>query len=147
MPTKTAIITGATSGIGRAAALKFAANDWQLVVTGRRAEKLQSLQNEIKDKYNVPVLTLAQDIRLHESGDQLKKLFLEKLIKPDLLINNAGLAVGLSPLHESETADWERMIDTNIKGLLYVSKSISSLMVEQGFGHIINIGSIAGKEA
>jgi len=71
----------------------------------------------------------------------------EKQIKPDLLINNAGLAAGLLPLHNSEISDWEQMIDTNIKGLLYVSKSIASMMVEQGFGHIINIGSIAGKEA
>ncbi|MDD3636375.1 MAG: SDR family NAD(P)-dependent oxidoreductase [Bacteroidales bacterium] len=147
MPTKTAIITGATSGIGQAAALKFAANGWQLVVTGRRAEKLRSLQHEIQEKFDATVICLTQDVRHPGSGDELKKMLSEKQIKPDLLINNAGLAAGLLPLHNSEISDWEQMIDTNIKGLLYVSKSIASMMVEQGFGHIINIGSIAGKEA
>jgi NADP-dependent 3-hydroxy acid dehydrogenase YdfG len=77
----------------------------------------------------------------------LQKLLNKLKIKPDLLVNNAGLAAGLAPVHESETNDWERMIDTNIKGLLYISKAIAAMMVQQGFGHIINIGSIAGKEA
>jgi NADP-dependent 3-hydroxy acid dehydrogenase YdfG len=147
MTTKTAIITGATSGIGKAAALKFAANGWQLVLTGRRAEKLESLQVEITKNHKSNVICLNQDIRHPESGDQLISLLAENEIKPDLLINNAGLAAGLAPLYDSLTSDWEQMIDTNLKGLLYVSKSIAKLMIEQGYGHIINIGSIAGKEA
>jgi 3-hydroxy acid dehydrogenase / malonic semialdehyde reductase len=147
MNAKTAIITGATSGIGKAAALRFAANGWQLVVTGRRTEKLEALQKEISEKYATQVVILTQDVRLPDSGNELQILLDKLKIRPDLLVNNAGLAAGLAPIHESETDDWERMIDTNIKGLLYISKAVAAIMIQQGFGHIINIGSIAGKEA
>lgn len=144
---KTAIITGASSGIGEAAAWRFAKGGWNLVLTARRKEKLQSLKAQLERDFGQKTLILQQDVRQGISGHLLVKFLRENSIKPDLLVNNAGLAVGTSPIHQGIIDDWERMIDTNLKGLLYVSRAISTLMVEQGFGHIINIGSIAGKEA
>lgn len=144
---KTAIITGASSGIGEAAARRFAKGGWNLVLTARRKEKLQSLKAQLERDFGQKTRILQQDVRQGISGHLLVKFLRENSIKPDLLVNNAGLAVGTSPIHQGIIDDWERMIDTNIKGLLYVSRAISTLMVEQGFGHIINIGSIAGKEA
>ncbi|MBZ0241695.1 MAG: SDR family NAD(P)-dependent oxidoreductase [Bacteroidales bacterium] len=144
---KTAIITGASSGIGEAAARRFAKGGWNLVLTARRKEKLESLKTQLERDFRQKTLVLQQDVRQGISGHLLMKFLRENSIKPDLLVNNAGLAVGTSPIHQGIIDDWERMIDTNLKGLLYVSRAISTLMVEQGFGHIINIGSIAGKEA
>ena len=144
---KTAIITGASSGIGEATAKQFARGGWNLVLTARRKEKLESLKAQLERDFDQKTFILQQDVRETDSGDVLVNFLRESNIKPDLLINNAGLAVGASPIQQGMIDDWERMIDTNIKGLLYVSRAISALMIEQGFGHIINIGSIAGKEA
>lgn len=144
---RTAIITGASSGIGEAAAIRFAQGGWNLILTARRIEKLESLKAKIDQKYQQKTWLFQQDVRHPDSGEKLAAWLHENQIKPDLLINNAGLAVGVSPIHQGVADDWERMIDTNIKGLLYVSRAISEIMTDQGFGHIINIGSIAGKEA
>ncbi len=144
---KTAIITGASSGIGKACAQRFASEGWNIVLIARREEKLEELASEIKATFGVKVDCMVLDVRNSNSGNELAQ-FIESLnIEPDLLLNNAGLAVGLSPFQTGVVDDWERMIDTNIKGLLYVSRAIAPVFIKQGFGHIINIGSIAGKEA
>jgi 3-hydroxy acid dehydrogenase / malonic semialdehyde reductase len=143
---KIAIITGATSGIGEATAFKLAENNFDLIITGRRIERLKELKNIISKQFNVRVLDLCFDVRNKEEvSNKLGNLPLEwKNI--DVLINNAGLAVGLNPIQDGQIDDWERMIDTNIKGLLYVTRIISPIMINRNQGHIINIGSIAGKE-
>lgn len=141
---KTAIITGATSGIGKACAQILAENDFNLIITGRRNERLASLKNSLESHHNTSVQTLCFDVRDREQTiTQLASLQNSRI---DVLINNAGLAVGVSPIDEGNFEDWDRMIDTNIKGLLNVSKCIIPFMVKQKQGHIINIGSIAGKE-
>jgi len=141
-----AFITGATSGIGRATALKLAQHNFDIIINGRRNELLEQLEKEIKEQSTSKVYTLHFDVRDNEhvvkSIDSLPKEW--KNI--DVLVNNAGLAVGLNHFHEGEIDDWERMIDTNIKGLLYVTRKIAPFMVEKKHGHIVNIGSIAGKE-
>jgi 3-hydroxy acid dehydrogenase / malonic semialdehyde reductase len=138
-------ITGATSGIGRSTARIFASNGYDLIITGRRAERLTELKNEL-EKHKVIVTTLCFDIR---NNDEVTKAISslkanEKNI--DILVNNAGLAAGLSSIQEGNIDHWERMIDTNIKGLLYTTRIISGLMIANKKGHIINIGSVAGKE-
>jgi 3-hydroxy acid dehydrogenase / malonic semialdehyde reductase len=143
---RTILITGATSGIGEATALKLAENNFNLILTGRRNERLQLLKGKIESETQAEVLTLCFDVRnRHETEAAINNLP-EKWKKVDVLINNAGLAVGLSSIANGDTDDWERMIDTNIKGLLYISKVISARMIDQGEGHIINISSIAGRE-
>ena len=139
------LITGATSGIGRACAEKFASNNHDLIITGRRADRLSQIKSEIESKYGVQVLTGVFDIR---NRDEVKD-FADSLTgdwNVEILVNNAGLAAGLDPLQEGSIDDWEQMIDTNIKGLLYITRAISPGMVARRKGHIINIGSIAGKE-
>lgn len=143
---KIALITGATSGIGKASARKFAENDYNIIITGRRREKLQELEKEILSSFNVKVLSLNFDIRNLEEVNSAIDSLPEEWKKIDVLLNNAGLAVGVSPIHEGTIDDWERMIDTNIKGLLYISRKICPLMISRKEGHIINIASIAGKE-
>lgn len=143
---KIALITGATSGIGLATARVFANNNYHIIITGRRKDRLDKIKNELQNEFNTRVLTLAFDVRsLDEVEMKLGKLPSE-WENIDVLVNNAGLAVGLNHIHEGIIDDWERMIDTNIKGLLYVSRIISPAMVKRGKGHIINVGSIAGKE-
>ena len=144
---KIAIVTGASAGIGRATALLLAANDFDLVITGRRKELLESLEQEIRSETGADVLLLAFDIRNQEEVKKACKGLAGKWKDVDLLVNNAGLAVGLSHIHEGVVDDWERMIDTNIKGLLYITRELTPGMVARGSGHVINIGSIAGKEA
>jgi 3-hydroxy acid dehydrogenase / malonic semialdehyde reductase len=140
---KTALITGASSGIGEAIARILAANNYNLIICGRRVEKLQELQAELSS--NVKVDYLVFDVRDRESVQEiLGPLVNGKTI--DVLINNAGNAHGLSPLHEGDLDDWDAMIDGNVKGLLYVSRMVMPQMVARCEGHIINIGSIAGKE-
>lgn len=143
---KIAIVTGATSGIGEATALKLAENNFDIIITGRRKERLIELKNKITKQNKVRVLELCFDVRnKDEVSENLGNLPTDwKNI--DVLVNNAGLAVGLNAIQNGETDDWERMIDTNIKGLLYVTRTISPIMIEREKGHIINIGSIAGKE-
>ena len=142
----TILITGATSGIGKACAVKFAQNGFNLIITGRRKDRLEELKNELDRNFEVNVLTLCFDVQkknevekaLHSMPDEIKKI--------DVLVNNAGLALDLKPVHEGSFDDWDAMIDTNIKGLLYMSRIVSEVMIENGSGHIINIGSIAGRE-
>ncbi|MFN8254139.1 MAG: SDR family NAD(P)-dependent oxidoreductase [Bacteroidales bacterium] len=138
------LITGATAGIGEATALKLAEAGMNLVITGRRKDRLEKLKKEIVTKYHVEVDLLAFDI---QNRTEVEKAFDNYSKSPEIevLVNNAGLSAGLSPLHEGDVEDWERMIDTNIKGLLYVSRKITPYMVGKRSGHIVNIGSIAGR--
>jgi NADP-dependent 3-hydroxy acid dehydrogenase YdfG len=143
---KTVLITGATSGIGESCARKFAAGGFRLIITGRRKERLEALTEELKRESGAEVLPLVFDVRnLNEVRSSLGNLP-AAWNEIDILINNAGLAVGLSHIQEGDIDDWERMIDTNIKGLLWVTRTISPGMAERGSGHIINVASIAGKE-
>ena len=144
---KIVLITGTTSGIGKATAYKFAQNHYDLIITGRRTELLRALADEIISKYHVDVLPLCFDIRNKESVQTAVESLDEKWKQPDVLVNNAGLALGLQGVQDGQFDDWDTMIDTNIKGLLYMSRLIAPLMIAKGKGHIINIGSIAGKEA
>lgn len=142
-----AIITGASSGIGRATAVLFARNEFDVVITGRRGKLLEKLEEEIRSKTPADVLSLSFDIRNPEEVRRAVEQMNGKWNNVDVLVNNAGLAAGLSHIHEGSLEDWEQMIDTNIKGLLYITRLITPGMVERCKGHIINIGSIAGKEA
>ncbi|PKV48911.1 NADP-dependent 3-hydroxy acid dehydrogenase YdfG [Aquimarina sp. MAR_2010_214] len=142
--TKTALITGATSGIGKFTAIELAKHNINLILCGRRQDRLDSLQNELNKK--VQVHTLCFDVR-----DKDKVFSAIDSIPPefntiDILINNAGNAHGLDPIQTGNLDDWDAMIDINVKGLLYVSKAVIPKMIAQQSGHIINIGSIAGKE-
>lgn len=141
-----ALITGATSGIGEATALLLALHDFRLIITGRRIERLNSLKEKIESKCNTDVYILNFDVRNQTETETAINALPIEWQNIDVLINNAGLAVGLSTVQEGVIDDWERMIDTNIKGLLYVTRVVSPWMVKRGSGHIINISSIAGKE-
>lgn len=141
---KWVLITGATSGIGRACAEIFARNGANLILTGRRAERLEAAQNILSEKYNIKVRTYAFDIREFSEAVKMANDLQTSEITPDILINNAGLASGKDKIFEGLISDWEKMIDTNIKGLLYVTRAILPMMVEQDHGHVINIGSTAG---
>ncbi len=143
---KIALITGASAGIGKATAERFAKNGYDLIITGRRRVKLQQFAKKITIKYAVRVLDLTFDIR---SFKEVKKALssIKSNWKPiDVLVNNAGLAKGFHEIHEGIIEDWETMIDTNVKGLLYMTRLITPQMVKRKKGHIINIASIAGKE-
>lgn len=142
---KIAVITGATSGIGRATTLKLAQNGFDIIITGRRCDRLQEVEKELKEM-NVRVLSLCFDVRNQEEVKKNLGNLPEEWQQIDVLVNNAGLAAGLSALQDGDTDDWDRMIDTNIKGLLYVTRTLSPYMTVRKKGHIINIGSIAGKE-
>mgnify|MGYP001273114562 CR=1 FL=1 len=143
---KLALVTGVTSGIGRATAIKLAENNFNLIITGRRSEMLDALKLEIEVKYKRDVLALNFDIREKETVDKVIDALPERWRKIDVLVNNAGLAVGLNHIQEGDVDDWERMLDTNIKGLLYITRRVAPLMIERGKGHIVNIGSIAGTQ-
>jgi NADP-dependent 3-hydroxy acid dehydrogenase YdfG len=140
------MITGATSGIGLACAEKFAANGDNIILTGRRAGRLNSIADELKSKYGIKAEILNFDVRDKEAVFTSVGTLSEEWMMIDILVNNAGLAVGLNTIQEGEIDDWERMIDTNVKGLLYVTRAILPGMVQRKSGHIINVGSIAGKE-
>lgn len=141
------LITGATSGFGNACAELFAQKGYDLIITGRRAERLQTLTRELKSAYGTECVALAFDIRdPHSVDSSLNSLPDNCKNRINILINNAGLAVGRGPIHEGFIEDWNQMIDTNVKGLLYVTRIVSPWMVKRKKGHIINIGSIAGKE-
>lgn len=139
-------ITGATSGIGEACANIFAHNGFDLIITGRRSKRLDVLSTRLRSEFNSKVLVLNFDVS--DRNETIKKI--ESLPaewqKIDILINNAGLSLGLNSIHEGDIDDWETMIDTNVKGLLYVTRLITPGMVSRTNGHIINIGSIAGKD-
>lgn len=143
---KWVLITGATSGIGRACAELFAKNGANLILTGRRSDRLEAAQNILIEKYNVKVKTYTFDIRDFNEAVKMANDLQTAEITPDILINNAGLASGKDKIYEGLISDWEKMIDTNIKGLLYVTRAILPMMVENNEGHVINIGSTAGHQ-
>ena len=142
---KTVVITGATSGIGEACALAFAEKGSGLVLTARRKEILDKMVQEIKGKYGVPVEVFTLDVRSQKAVFAFAQELAGKNLVPDVLVNNAGLARGLSKLHEGDTEEWDEMIDTNVKGLLYVSRALLPQMIARNYGHVVNIGSIAGR--
>lgn len=148
MKNSTAFITGATAGFGKACAEIFASNGYQLVITGRREERLTELKTELENNYQIKVTTLCFDVRNEEDVNKAIASLPEDVSSSvSLLINNAGLAVGKGPIDQGLTDDWNRMIDTNVKGLLYVSRAVIPLLKAfDGTSQIINIGSIAGKE-
>jgi len=141
---KWALITGATSGIGKATADIFARHGCNIIITGRRAEKLEAMHHLLEEKYGVKVLPYCFDVRQLNMCVEMANDLSEREIVPDILVNNAGLASGKDKVYEGLIADWEKMIDTNIKGLLYITRSILPGMVERNEGHVINIGSTAG---
>ena len=143
---KIALITGATAGIGEATALLLAHNNFNLILTGRRMERLKLLKDKLATKTNSKVILLNFDIRSMEDTTDAINSLPDEWKNIDVLINNAGLAAGMSDIHEGDINDWEQMIDTNVKGLLYITRLVSPIMVKRRTGHIVNISSIAGKE-
>ncbi len=139
------MITGATSGIGLACAKAFAAKGYDLLLIARREQRLQQLGKELQGQHSIEVTTLTVDLRQRQRLQELAHNHQPLLTKTAVLINNAGLARGLAPLHGGDVDDWEEMVDTNIKGLLYITRLVLPHMVEKNAGHIINIGSIAGR--
>lgn len=143
---KNVLITGATSGIGLATARLFAQKGYNLIITGRREERLEDLRQELDSSAPIEVGTLAFDVRNPASCEKAYKLLEDRDFHIDILINNAGLAKGFDPIHEGKWSDWDQMIDTNIKGLLYMTRLITPGMVSRRSGHVINVCSSAGKE-
>lgn len=144
--TKTVFITGASSGIGEATAKAFAEEGYRLVITGRRHDRLKRVKNEMEADYGAEVLVLSFDIRDRYQCEAAIESLPEEFSEIDILVNNAGLASGFEHIDEGDPADWDAMVDTNVKGLLYVTRVVSGKMIERGVGHIINIGSIAGTQ-
>lgn len=143
---KTIMITGATAGFGRATAIIFAKNGYNIIITGRRKERLDQLKEELESGNKSKVLALNFDVRNRNEVNSVIAGLPEEWRNIDILVNNAGLAVGMDHIEEGNVDDWERMIDTNIKGLLYVTRAVTPLMVVRKTGHIFNLSSIAGKE-
>ncbi len=143
---KTILITGATSGFGKAIAERFAKNGYTVCITGRREDRLQTLKGQLEQQYGVSVITLCFDVRDRKQVEAALTELKTQVKAIDILVNNAGLAAGLATIDEGNIDDWETMIDTNVKGLLYVTRQIAPLMKAQAYGHIINIGSTAGKQ-
>ncbi len=143
---KIALITGATSGFGKACAEKFAAAHYDIIITGRRKDRLEEVSDELKQRSNIRILALEFDVQNKKAVFAAIDGLPAEWKKPDVLINNAGLALGRDYFDDASLDDWETMIDTNLKGLVYVSKAVLPLMISQKKGHIINIGSTAGKE-
>ena len=139
-------ITGATSGIGKACAERFAANGDKLIISGRRKERLQMLKEELKMKYNTEVLCAPFDVQSRKEVFDNINSFAEDWKEIDVLVNSAGLALGKDYFDEAEITDWETMVHTNILGVLYVSRAVLPFMIKRKRGHIINIGSVAGNE-
>ena len=144
---KVVFITGATSGIGKAIAARFAAEGYRLILTGRRNERLEEIKEHLHEAYQNKIATLNFDVRNKEALTEALATLGEDWQSIDLLINNAGLAKGLDPIHEGNLEHWETMIDTNLKGLLYITRAVAPHMVARQQGHIINIASTAGKLA
>ena len=143
---KIALITGATAGIGEATAELFAREGYNLILTGRRTDRLDKLAARLNKKYNVEVAVSSFVVRNRDEVVENLEGLPAKWKKVNVLINNAGLSQGLDPIDKGDMDDWDRMIDTNVKGLLYVTKIVSNWMITNGHGHIVNLGSIAGKE-
>jgi 3-hydroxy acid dehydrogenase/malonic semialdehyde reductase len=143
---KTVLITGATSGIGEACAKKYAAAGDHLIITGRRADRLTELEKDLKKSFSINVLALVFDVQDRKTVETALGSLPAEWQQIDILINNAGLAAGRDSFEDADMDDWETMLNTNVHGLLYVSKAIVPYMIEQKKGHIVNMGSIAGKE-
>jgi len=143
---KIVLITGATSGFGKAIAEKFASGNWNCIITGRRADKLHAFADELREKYSVRVLSLVFDVQHNDEVRQNLENLPEEWKDIEVLVNNAGLALGRETFDNASISDWDTMIDTNVKGLLYVTKAVLPYMTQKNRGHVINIGSIAGKE-
>ena len=143
---KYAIVTGASAGIGKATATKLAENGFNLLITGRRNDRLVKLADQLKREFGTEVHCSSFDIRIRKEVEQAVNNFPEAYRSPDVLVNNAGLAAGLGDLKSGDPDDWDQMIDTNVKGLLYISRMILPNMSSRKSGHVVNIGSIAGKE-
>lgn len=143
---KLALVTGASSGIGRSCARRLAADGAHLVLWARRKDRLDALAAELGAAHGVRVATAGVDVRDRAAVERAAAALAKSGQVPDILLNNAGLAAGLAKLHEGDPDDWDRMIDTNLKGLLYVSRAVIPLMVAAGRGHIVNMGSIAGHQ-
>lgn len=143
---KIALVTGATAGIGKACAELLAENGARLILLARREEKLIELSNDLKQKFKTDTYSICADVSEYDQVESTLGNLPEEWRNIDILVNNAGLARGIEKIHEGLLEDWEEMIDTNVKGLLYVSRVVLPQMVEREFGHIINIGSIAGEE-
>ena len=140
-------ITGATSGFGEASARLFAENGWNLILTGRREERLQKIKQELENTHSVSVTTLCFDVRDEKAVNaSIEGMPIAIKQNIEIVLNNAGLAVGRNSIEEGITDDWDRMVDTNIKGLLYVTRAVVPYLKENKKGHIFNLGSIAGKE-
>lgn len=146
MMKKIALVTGATSGIGEATALLLARNDFDVIITGRRQNLLEKVSRKIELETTSRVHTLCFDVREHSEVTKAIQTLPDNWKKIDVLVNNAGLAAGLDHIQDGNPEDWEQMINTNIKGLLYTTRAILPWMIANGSGHIINIGSIAGRE-
>jgi NADP-dependent 3-hydroxy acid dehydrogenase YdfG len=143
---KIIMITGATSGFGRALAVKYAQNGYNIIITGRRKERLDEVEKELA-AYKVKILALNFDVRIRSEVEDTINGIPEEWKNIDILVNNAGLAVGLEHIDKGVIDDWDRMVDTNVKGLLYVTRAVAPFMVAREKGYIFNIGSIAGKAA
>ena len=142
---KTILVTGATSGFGNAIAHRFAQNGYTVIITGRRQDRLATIKTELETKYNAKIYTLCFDVRNNAEVIEAINEIKTQVSHIDILVNNAGLAAGLATIDEGNVDDWDAMIDTNLKGLLYVTRQIAPMMKQQCAGHIINIGSTAGK--
>jgi len=143
---KIVLITGASSGFGKAIAEKFAAGNWNCIITGRRADRLHAFADELREKYSTRILSLVFDVQQKDEVFQNLSDLPEEWKDIDVLVNNAGLALDRTHFDQGNIEDWDTMIDTNVKGLLYVSKTVLPYMIARNHGHIINIGSVAGKE-
>jgi NADP-dependent 3-hydroxy acid dehydrogenase YdfG len=143
---KIVFITGASAGFGKACAQKFAAHNYDLILNGRRLERLEELKKELEEQYGISCYLLPFDVQDQQAVAASISNLPAEWKQIDILINNAGLALGRDLFQEANVDDWNTMIDTNVKGLLYVSRAIVPLMVERKKGHVINLGSIAGKE-
>lgn len=142
---KWALVTGATAGIGEACAIRLAEKGVHLLLTGRRADRLARLKNQLQSEFDVSIETLVFDISDREATEKALDGARAELSQLEVLVNNAGLAMGTEPMQNSQIDDWERMIDTNVKGLLYITRFVLPFMVKRGSGHIVNIGSVAGR--
>ncbi|MGB4846197.1 MAG: SDR family NAD(P)-dependent oxidoreductase [Ferruginibacter sp.] len=143
---KTVLITGATAGIGKACAIKFASAGYDVIITGRRNERLIDLKTQLEKEFSIDVLTLCFDVQDKKAVDNALTNLPQRWQKIDVLINNAGLALGRDSFENADMDDWETMLNSNVHGLLYVSKAVLPFMLAQKKGHIVNMGSVAGKE-
>jgi NADP-dependent 3-hydroxy acid dehydrogenase YdfG len=141
-----ALITGASAGIGEACAVKFAEEEVDLVLWARRLDRLTDLAARLRDEHGVAVDVASVDVRDREAVSAAATDLIASGRLPDILVNNAGLASGLDPVQTGSLEDWDRMIDTNVKGLLFVTRAFLSAMIDRGTGHVINIGSVAGRQ-